>query len=140
MYLLDVRKYFNIKRPGRTLALQLKNRISSGNVPYGEMSQLGTPLDLRGYTWGRFRDKSMIFFIGEYRHTFRKANDELSPSGFAVWAATGSIAPEGLEYKDWLPNFGIGYRHEIQPRMNLRIDIGFGSETMGVYLNFNEVF
>jgi hypothetical protein len=29
---------------------------------------------------------------------------------------------------------------EVQPRMNLRIDFGFGTETFGFYYNLNEVF
>ncbi len=39
-----------------------------------------------------------------------------------------------------LPNFGIGYRLELQPRMNLRIDYGIGRETSGIYYNFNQAF
>ncbi len=41
---------------------------------------------------------------------------------------------------NWLPNGVLGYRLEVQPRMNLRIDFGFGRETMGFYFNFNEAF
>jgi hypothetical protein len=82
----------------------------------------------------------MLFFIGEYRHTFQKRNEELSPHGYVAWVAAGSIADNVGEYKKWLPNFGIGYRYEIQPRMNLRLDFGFGQETFGMYFNFNEAF
>jgi len=31
-------------------------------------------------------------------------------------------------------------RREVQPRMDLRIDLGFGVETLNFYVNFNEVF
>ena len=60
-----------------------------------------------------------------------------------AWVAGGSIF--GVENNNEqnnrvLPNFGVGYRFEMQPRMNLRIDLGFGRETMGVYFNFNEAF
>jgi len=49
---IDLRKYWNInKRKGQTIAGQLRGRFSNGDVPYGEMSQPGTPFDLRGYTW-----------------------------------------------------------------------------------------
>lgn len=140
IYQFDVRKYIKVQRQGRTLALQAKSRLGVGEVPYGEMSQLGTPVDLRGYTWGRYRDKSMLYFISEYRHMFQKRNQALSPHGVVLWAAAGSIADNALEFDNWLPNFGIGYRLEVQPRMNVRFDIGFGKETMGVYFNFNETF
>jgi len=140
VYQLDFRKYFQIRRPGRTFALQAKTRLGVGNVPYGEMSMLGTPFDLRGYTWGRYRDKSMLFFIGEYRHMFNKRSGEMSKHGVVAWLGTGSVfdSPSGLT--NWLPNGGVGYRLEVQPRMNLRIDIGFGRETQGFYFNFNEAF
>jgi len=140
VYQLDFRKYFQVSRPGKTVALQVKTRIGVGEVPYGEMSQLGTPFDLRGYTWGRYRDKSMLFFMGEYRHMFEKKSGELSKHGLVAWMGTGSIGPDPSKFEDWLPNFGFGYRFEVQPRMNLRVDIGIGKETSGFYFNFNEAF
>ncbi len=131
----------SLRQMGQRLdALQAKSRLGVGNVPYGEMSQLGTLFDLRGYTWGRYRDKSMLFFIGEYRHMFNKRSGEMSKHGVVAWLGTGSVfdSPSGL--KNWLPNGGVGYRLEVQPRMNLRIDIGVGRETQGFYFNFNEAF
>jgi uncharacterized membrane protein len=38
---IDLRKYFQIKRPGMTLALQLKGRAGKNDIPYGEMAQAG---------------------------------------------------------------------------------------------------
>lgn len=140
VYVVDFRKYFPIKRDGRTLAFQAKTRLGFGDIPYGEMSQLGTPFDLRGYTWGRYRDKSLLFFLAEYRHTFLKKSKELSKHGIVVWAGGGTLGENVSDFNHWLPNFGIGYRFEVQPRMNVRVDIGFGTETRGFYFNFNEAF
>jgi len=140
VYQLDFRQYFQVSRPGRTVAFQFKTRVGVGDIPYGELSQLGTPFDLRGYTWGRYRDKSMIFFIGEYRHMFEKSSGKLSRHGVVAWMGAGSIAADPSKFENWLPNFGFGYRFEVQPRMNLRIDIGIGRETSGFYFNFNEAF
>ena len=140
IYQVDLRQYFQVDRKGKTVALQFKTRIGVGDVPYGEMSQLGTPFDLRGYTWGRYRDKSMVFFLGEYRHMFEKQSGELSKHGVVAWMGTGSIADDPSLFEHWLPNFGFGYRFEVQPRMNVRVDIGIGKETSGFYFNFNEAF
>lgn len=140
VYQLDVRQYFQVSRPGKTVALQFKTRIGVGEMPYGEMSQLGTPFDLRGYIWGRYRDKSMLFFLGEYRHMFEKRSGDLSKHGVVAWMGTGTIAANPSGFDQWLPNFGFGYRFEVQPRMNLRIDVGIGRETSGFYFNFNEAF
>lgn len=140
LLLLDYRKYWQIKRPGQILALQTKARLTTGNVPYGEMSQLGSPFDLRGYTWGRYRHESMFFIIPEYRHTFKKLNGQLSNQGIIFWLATGTLGEKVNEFDSWLPNAGVGYRFEVQPRMNVRFDVGFGKESMGFYFNFNEAF
>jgi hypothetical protein len=137
---IDLRKYWKIKREGRTIAAQLRGRFSNGDVPYGEMSQPGTPFDLRGYTWGRYRDESMLYAIGEYRHMFKKKDKTLSPHGVVGWIGVGTLGETVGQFGEWLPSIGIGYRLEVQPRMNLRIDIGFGKETRGFYFNFNEAF
>jgi hypothetical protein len=78
--------------------------FTAKDVPYGEMSQLGSPTDLRGYTWGRFRDESMIYFIGEYRHMFKKrATGERGKHGFVAWIAGGSIMKNLTEIDNFLP-------------------------------------
>ncbi len=140
MLSLDYRKFIKIKRKGQTLALHSKARLTRGNVPYGEMSQLGSPFDLRGYTWGRYRHENMFFIIPEYRHTFRKRDQSLSKHGTVAWVGTGTLGEKVSDFKSWLPNAGIGYRYEIQPRMNVRFDVGIGKESMGFYFNFNEAF
>jgi hypothetical protein len=140
MLTLDLRKYYQIKRPGNTLAFQFKGRFTTGDVPYGEMSQLGTPFDLRGYTWGRYRHESIMFLIPEYRHTFLKQDGELSKHGAVLWAGAGTLGDAVTNIDGWLPNLGVGYRFEVQPRMNVRFDIGFGKESMGFYFNFCEAF
>jgi outer membrane protein assembly factor BamA len=140
VYDFDIRKYFKIKKPGHTLALQFRGRFGYNDVPYGEMSQLGTPFDLRGYTWGRYRDNSMFFTLAEYRHMFYKSYGEISRHGAILWTGAGTIGTTARDFQNWLPNFGIGYRLTVQPRMNLRLDYGFGRESSGFYFNFNEAF
>lgn len=148
MVLLDYRQYRKLNNmDGRIIAWQAATRMTFGDVPYGEMSQLGNPFDLRGYTWGRYRDKSMFFFLSEYRHTFSKPDGSLSKSGFVAWIGGGAIYDlEAVDFSSntgtsrWLPNFGIGYRLELQPRMNLRLDLGMGRESVGFYFNVMEAF
>ncbi len=141
VYTVDARKYFRIAKPGQTIAIQLKGRFGVNDVPYGEMSQLGTPFDLRGYLWGQYRDKSMVFGIAEYRHKFYRRDGRPSIHGLVGWVATGSVAESPNKMKSWLPNGGIGYRIEVQPRMNIRLDYGMGiNGSHGFYFNFNEAF
>src|SRR5262245_1712840 len=139
-YLLDYRQYHTIGREGRTLAWQVKSRITAHGVPWPELSLLGTGYDLRGYLEGRFRDRSTVIGLAEYRHTFLRSNGRLSKHGYVVWAGGGTLGPEASRMKGFLPNGGVGYRLELQPRSNGRVDIGFGRGTTGIYFNFTEAF
>jgi hypothetical protein len=144
IYDFDYRQYLPLREEGgRTLAWQFRTRIGNGEVPWSELSQPGTPFDLRGYRWGQYRDKSMLYMIVEYRHMFIKG-DRIGPHGLVGWLGTGSIAPRAHDFTDWMPNFGVGYRFAVQPRMNLRLDVGFADTVEGwqpaLYFNFNEAF
>jgi hypothetical protein len=139
---VDLRNYQQLARlDGQTLAMTLRGRFSWGEVPYAEMSQLGTPTDLRGYAWGRFRHEDMFYAIAEYRHMFRKrSTGERGKHGLVGWVGGGSIMPDVMETDNFLYNFGVGYRFEVQPRMNVRFDYGFGRDNSGLYFNFTEAF
>ena len=144
-YLLDYRQYKQIKRPGRTIAWQVKMELNTDDVPWTDMAFLGTPFDLRGYISGRYRDKSVTLAIVEYRHMFmrktpNKKGSYKSRHGFVTWIGTGAISPVIRNSTNFLPNYGIGYRFEIQERMNARIDFGVGEDTSAFYVSFNEAF
>jgi len=73
VFVLDYRQYRQVGhsiKKGRTLAWQIKTRIGYGDVPWSEMSLLGSPTDLRGYYWGRYRDMTMALGLLEYRYFF----------------------------------------------------------------------
>jgi outer membrane protein assembly factor BamA len=138
---LDYRQYLEIIRNGSVLAWQIKARIGFEQVPWTDMSSIGGFYDLRGYFRGQYRDRSMSFILLEYRHKFfNRRSIELSRHGMVFWVGGGTVYSTPQEIKKLLPGMGLGYRYELQPRMNLRVDIGFGTETMGVYLGFNEAF
>ena len=143
VYQLDYRQFKTLQRKGQVLAWQIKARVAEGEVPYGEMSQIGTPFDLRGYMWGRYRNNDMLFFLAEYRYTFLNKSEKLGKHGVVTWIGSGTVF-NSQTIKDntnrWLPNYGIGYRFELQPRMHVRLDFGIGRETSGVYFNFTQAF
>ena len=138
--LLDYRHYQPLGRPGRVLAWQVKSRIGVHGVPWPELSMLGTGYDLRGYVEGRFRDRSTLLGLVEYRQMFTRSKGRLSRHGFVVWAGGGTLGSEPSHFHGFLPNGGVGYRLEIQPRANGRVDIGVGERSYGIYFNFNEAF
>ena len=150
VYDLDYRQYRQLGREGRTLAWTIRTRFTAGDVPWAEVSMLASSNDLRGYRQGRYRDKAMLYGIAEYRYQFTSAKREsgLGRNGFVAWVGAGSLAPTLGELKCVLPNWGVGYRFEVQPRMSVRMDVGFGKEytTSGdkfapsVYFSFAEAF
>ena len=142
---VDYRQYKTLGRERRVLAWQVKGRGTFGDTPWPELSQLGTPFDLRGYRWGRFRDDAILFGLLEYRHMFNRKNPNKkgqlkSRSGFVGWIGTGTLGENATEFNRWLFNYGVGFRFETQPRMNVRIDYGFGKDSNAIYVTFNEAF
>ncbi len=138
--LLDLRHYRQLDREGKTIAFRYKGRFGYGDVPWAEMTKLGGSRELRGYIKGQYRDVAGMHFTAEYRHMFLDHQGELSSHGFTTWVASGTIFDGVDNIVKWLPNFGFGYRFEVQPRMNLRIDFGFGRDSTGIYFDFTEAF
>lgn len=141
IYEVDYRGFYQIGRPGRTLAWQLYGQLAQGEVPWIRKPKVGSSSDLRGYTDGRFIDDAAAWALVEYRHMTDSELWKLGRNGFVAWAGIGFI---GEDFGDFggnhLPNVGVGYRLEVQERTNLRLDVGWGYDEIGVYLNFNEAF
>ncbi len=144
-YELDYRQYQQIVRRGSTLAWQVKTRTVTGDVPWTEFSMVGNPFDLRGYPWGQYRDNAMLFALAEYRYMLPRRNpnsrgDFYGPMGFVLWSGIGTVAPSYGDIKYWIPNAGLGLRFELQERMNVRVDYGFGIGSNAFYISFTEAF
>lgn len=139
---LDYRHYVTLFREGSTLCWQVKHRSTWGEVPWSELSQLGTPWDLRAYRWGQYRDRSATSVVVEYRFMLPVAKERLwSRLGFAGWLGVGALGAGVLpDVERLLPSAGLGVRVEVQPRIMLRLDVGFGRESRAVYFNFLEAF
>ncbi len=92
--LLDYRQYHPLGRPGRTLTWQVKSRLGIHGVPWPELSMLGTGYDLRGYVEGRFRDRSTLLGLVEFRQMFTRSEGRLLRPGFEVWDGGGTARSE----------------------------------------------
>ncbi|TNJ44309.1 BamA/TamA family outer membrane protein [Tamlana fucoidanivorans] len=137
---LDARYYKTLNRPGNLLAAKLYTRKAMGHVPYSAMTLIGSTDLLRGYLNGLYRDKSGMAFIGEWRYMFLNKMKDMSKVGLVTWLGTGSIGNSFDDFQNWLPNGGVGFRYEVQPRMNVRVDFGIGKNSTGLYFNFSEAF
>jgi hypothetical protein len=142
---LDYRHYLTIGREGSTLTWNAVTRTGRGNVPWNELSQVGSPFDLRGYRWGRYRERTIVYGIVEYRYMFsagRLADGavDLSRHGLVGWVGFGTLGSDYAHLHGVLPNVGVGYRFAIQGRLNARLDFGLGKESRAFYFNFTEAY
>ncbi|QZT36849.1 BamA/TamA family outer membrane protein [Halosquirtibacter xylanolyticus] len=142
-------QYLRLPRLGErsVLAWMAKSSYASGDIPFTQYPSVGSPFDLRGYYKGQFRDKSASAIICEYRHMLNIephnfATKMLSKLGFAAWGGVGFMGPSPWDIDGVLPNYGVGLRIEVQPRMNFRMDIGrdpIVGNTL-LYFNMTEAF
>ena len=130
----------------RTLAFNWRSRYAFGETPFTSLISLGLSTDLRGLRFGQFRDQYLNYIIAEYRHKFYHRDGRPTRLGFATWTGLGAIGPSfsAAMFKQPLPDFGIGLRFEIQPRLNARVDFGLapsgGTTHNATYFNFLEAF
>lgn len=131
----------------KVLAWTVQSKHGFGNIPINKYTLTGTPFDLRGYYMGQYRDRSSHVVLAEYRQmvntdgttTFKRLLNRL---GYAAWAGSGFMGPTPGKIEGVLPNAGIGLRIEVQPRMNVRVDVGHNFRNGGTlfYMNMTEAF
>ena len=144
---LEYRQFVPLFHRRSVLGWTAKTQIGFNNVPFTELPMFGSPFDLRGYYWGKYRDKSMAYGIVEYRHMFGsneafKRGTFWSKLGFVVWGGAGTIGNTPLEWKKWKLNYGVGIRIQIQKNKNFRMDFGREPGVKGIlfYMNMTEAF
>lgn len=131
----DFRWYKQLWKGG-VLASQMHARLTFGNTPWGEMSEIGGSNSMRGYWEGRYNDKCAADFTLELRqHLFKRF-------GFVVWGGVGEVFPRVNDmFKGHaLWNAGVGLRWEFKHRVNVRVDYGFGQGQSGLEFSINEAF
>ena len=129
-------EYLGVGTSGDVLAWQVHGRFTQGDVPWDQLSKLGGGSLLRGYNSGRYRDEQMLLAQMEYRLNLAGRH------GMVFWAGAGALANEvvNLSVDELLPTAGVGYRFQVKPKVNLRLDMGFGNGDSGFYFNVNEAF
>ena len=140
-YLLDARKYWSLRRqdPYReVIAVQLYGEFSNGEVPFTDLSLLGSAMIMRGYYAGRFRDNHFVAAQAEYR---RAINSWFGVVGFV---GAGQVADrlDNFNTRNIKPSAGVGIRFKVVPKenLNLRIDYGVGRNTSNFYIQLAEAF
>jgi hypothetical protein len=129
--------YYHRVGPG-VLALRAYACGVSDNTPLFDLCLFGAGTDLRGYEAGRYRDRSMLAFQGEYRFPLG------GRFGAVAFAGSGKVAPSFGDMGDQpdLPSVGAGLRWlaSEKARVNLSIDVAKGRDGTAAYVYVKEAF
>jgi outer membrane protein assembly factor BamA len=136
-YILDARRYLSFF-PKHILALQAYVMIEFAYPPFYELALLGGDKVMRGYLYGRYRDRLYYAFQAEYRLPF------IWRFGFVVFGGLGDVASKmsKIEIATIKPTYGFGVRFRLDElqKLDLRVDFGFGKDTDGIYFSLNQAF
>ncbi len=123
------------------LAFDLHGEFNSRHTPWTMYALLGSNYRMRGYYEGRFSDLNMITLQVELRQRVWQR------MGVVVWGGAGNVfhSFDSFEWRQTLPNYGVGLRWELKKGINARIDYGFGGVVKGRLINglvmsINEAF
>jgi outer membrane protein assembly factor BamA len=139
---LDARAYREIapnRIPGPVLAGQTLVEINSGDVPFQAMPSLGGASVLRGYTSGRYIDKTLLAGQAELRVPL------FWRLGAAVFGGFAAVAPNtaellALDTVRVAGGGGLRFGLSRENSLNLRFDLAYGSEGLQFYVSALEAF
>ncbi|MFC0261285.1 BamA/TamA family outer membrane protein [Fontibacter flavus] len=125
------------------LAWQVFGEFNAGEVPFNQLALMGGDSMMRGYYYGRFRDKNQLATQLEYRMLPLPLGftDRL---GAAVFAGAATVFPDfskaSIHKIVW--SAGGGLRFLLFPKKDIytRFDVAFTQEGTGYYLFIGEAF
>jgi hypothetical protein len=130
-------QYWNFKKK-QSLAVQSRLRLNYGNVPFLDMSTVGSDELVRGYPKNRFRDNHFIGGQVEYRRPL------FWRFGMVAFAGFGDVfdSPKDLSIHNLKYSVGTGLRFVVNPaeRLNIRFDYAWGKEGGHYYFSVAEAF
>lgn len=134
---IDLRNYFSITR-NHVFATQFFIYSARGNPPFWRYAALGGRVHTRGYHKGRYLDRVLLAFQGEYRFPVWWR------FGLVAFAGLGDVGPSlkllKLEHMRPTAGGGIRFQYDSADRINARLDIAAGSESVRLYLSLDEAF
>lgn len=135
----DVRGYHPMGK--NVLAWQMVGNFYNGEVPFNQMALMGGETMMRGYYYGRYRDKTMVAGQAEYRMLPLPFSKRIGAAFFggaaAVAPTVGKLSTSGIKLAG-----GAGIRYLLFPKKDIfvRLDVGFTREGFGFYFFTGEAF
>jgi endonuclease/exonuclease/phosphatase family metal-dependent hydrolase len=135
-YSLTAQYYYKLFYPKTIFACRvIFQGMSGNNIPVQNLLPLGGNNTIRGYQQNRFMDKTSALANLELRFPVYWRFGGIAGVDFGnVWDRIKSMSLD-----DWKINPAAGLRFYFDTFV-VRIDIGFGNETTGFYLNFGHIF
>ena len=135
---LDLRHYWN-PTSDHVLALQGYLLKESGSPPFYDLGLLGGSKLMRGTIMGRYRDKTYYVVQSEYRMP-----ELVWRFGLILFAGIGDVAPSvgRITISTVKPTYGFGirFRFDELEKVEIRMDVGFGKGSNGIYFDINQAF
>lgn len=133
----DARRYFTIL-PDHIIAFQLYGSFTGGNPPFFELPALGGQNSMRGYFQGRFRDRNFMMSQAEYRALL------FWRLGVVVFAGIGEVYSDISDFRKNNLKYSVGtglrFLLDAAEKLNVRMDIGWGRNSSGIYFAIEEAF
>lgn len=138
----DNRLFFPVNKRD-VLAFHAVGQFNSGDTPFNQLALMGGESIMRGYYYGRYRDKNLVAAQAEYRMLplpFRFTKRW----GLAGFIGAGTVFNNSVDLK--LDHFvlagGGGIRFLLFPKKDIftRLDVAFTREGPGFYIFIGESF
>ena len=133
---LDVRVY-KTWADKFTWAIRMINEFNFGDIPFYDYAFLGGDKYVRGYNYGRYRDKKLTSLQTEFRLPV------VWRFGAAIIGGLSNLYDQRLILDETKYNCGLGLRFMVdrRDRTNLRMDYAVGKDgNNGFYISFGEAF
>ncbi|MGB5610638.1 hypothetical protein [Eudoraea sp.] len=135
---LDV-KAFKAISPDHVFAFNFYIESVIGDTPFYRLPAIGGPSRMRGFFSGRYRDNFYGMMQLEYRQYVWKK------FGMVAFGGLGNVSENILTYNfstmKYSGGIGLRYLFNKKEKINLRMDIGFGSDgSRGIYFGIQEAF
>jgi outer membrane protein assembly factor BamA len=135
--IVEAKQFFPVGQES-ALGVRYYGEFQGGNVPFYQLAMLGGDELLRGYFMGRYRDKALQALETEYRFPIYWR------FGGVAFAGAGEVADRFAELASvpirWAAGGGLRLSLNTEERLNLRLDVGVGPDTYGVYFTAREAF
>ena len=136
-------RVFKPSGKNNVFAAQLIGQFNVGDVPFNQLALMGGESMMRGYYYGRYRDKNQVAAQVEYRFLPLPFSftDRI---GAAVFTGVGSVFNDVSEVavSEFAVSGGAGLRFLLFPKKDIwvRTDLAFTREGSGFYVFIGESF